>query len=126
MLADAPIYATVPARDFERAKHFYRDTLGLKVLQEEAQGIRFECGGTMLFVYPTYAPEVAGHTLASWDVADLAAEMADLRARGITFEEYDLPGLKTTNGVAEMGDERGAWFKDSEGNVLAVSQRISR
>ncbi len=126
MLADAPIYATIPARDFDRAKHYYRDTLGLKVLQEEEQGIRFECGSTQLFVYPTFSPAVAGHTLASWDVADLDAEMEDLRARGVTFEEYDLPGLKTTNGVAEIGDERGAWFKDSEGNVLAVSERISR
>jgi catechol 2,3-dioxygenase-like lactoylglutathione lyase family enzyme len=125
MLADAPVYATIPARDFERAKHFYRDTLGLKVEEDRPEGIRLECGGTQLYVYPTFTPAVAGHTLASWEVADLESEMADLRARGVTFEEYDLPGLKTTNGVADMGGERGAWFKDSEGNILAISTRTS-
>lgn len=125
MLADAPVYATIPARDFDRAKQFYRDTLGLKVIEDRADGTRFECAGTQLYVYPTYAPEVAGHTLANWEVDDLDAEMTELRARGITFEEYDFPGLKTVNGVAEMGGERGAWFKDSEGNILAVGQRLT-
>ncbi len=126
MLAEAPVFATIPARDYERAKHFYRDTLGLTVEEEAPEGTRFECGGTQLYLYPTFSEERAGHTLASWEVADLDAEMADLRARGVTFEEYDMPGLKTVNGVVEMGGERGAWFKDSEGNVLAVSQRLNR
>ncbi|MGH3736746.1 MAG: VOC family protein [Micromonosporaceae bacterium] len=123
MLADAPVHATIPARDFDRAKRFYRETLGLKVVEDGPEGVRFECGGSSLYVYPTFSPEVAGHTLASWEVADLAAEMADLRSRGVTFEEYDLPGLKTVDGVAELGNERGAWFKDSEGNILAVGER---
>lgn len=123
MLAEAPVSATIPARDFDRAKHFYRDTLGLKVIEDAPEGVRFDCAGTQLYLYPTFSPEVAGHTLANWDVTDLDAEMTDLRARGITFEEYDFPGLKTVNGVAEMGNERGAWFKDSEGNILAVAER---
>ncbi|MGH3730108.1 MAG: VOC family protein [Micromonosporaceae bacterium] len=123
MLSEAPIYATIPTRDFDRAKHFYRDTLGLKVDEESADGVAFECAGTRLYVFPTHSDQMAGHTLASWEVSDLDAEMADLRARGVMFEEYDLPGLKTQNGVAELGNIRGAWFKDSEGNILAVTTR---
>ncbi|MGH3715381.1 MAG: VOC family protein [Micromonosporaceae bacterium] len=123
MLADLSVHPTIPARDLERAKRFYRDILGLKVTEERPEGISFESGDTKLYLYPTFTPEVAAHTLASWDVADLDAEMTELRGRGITFEEYDFPGLKTENGVAELGGERGCWFKDSEGNILALGQR---
>ncbi|MGH3741215.1 MAG: VOC family protein [Micromonosporaceae bacterium] len=114
------MYATIPARDFDRAKRFYRDTIGLKVSDETEQDIRFESGDTPLTVFPTFSEEKAGHTLACWIVPNLASEMSDLRARGVTFEEYDLPGLKTVDGVAESERIRCAWFKDSEGNVLAV------
>jgi catechol 2,3-dioxygenase-like lactoylglutathione lyase family enzyme len=123
MLSTAPVQAAIPASDMERAKHFYRDTLGLKVSLETEQAVCFESGGTQLFTYPTPNAGQAPTTLAAWWVTDLDAEMADLRARGITFEEYDLPGLKTVNGVAEWGSLRGAWFKDSEGNILAVTER---
>jgi extradiol dioxygenase family protein len=122
VLATAPVQAAIPAREMERAKRFYRDTLGLKISRETEQAVFFDSGGTQLFTYPT--PD-AGHsptTLASWLVTDLEAEMADLRGRGVTFEEYDLPSLKTVDGVAELDSVRTAWFKDSEGNILAVSQ----
>ena len=123
MLADAPVHAAIPASDMERAKRFYRDTLGLKVAEEAEEGVRFDCGGTQLYAYPTSHAGRAAHTLASWRVADLGAEMTDLRARGIIFEEYDLPGLKTVDGIAQWGRVRGAWFKDSEGNILGVTER---
>jgi catechol 2,3-dioxygenase-like lactoylglutathione lyase family enzyme len=122
MLADAPVTPSIPAADLERAKRFYRDTLGLKLSIEMEAGVGFDCGGTQLFVYPTPSAGQAAHTLAGWTVTDLDAEMADLRARGITFEEYDLPGIKTVNGVAETGGVRGAWFKDSEGNILGLME----
>jgi catechol 2,3-dioxygenase-like lactoylglutathione lyase family enzyme len=123
MLADAPVHPTIPASDLERAKRFYRDTLGFQVSIEMDEGVRFECGGgTHLYVYPTPSAGQAAHTLAAWEVADLDAEMAGLRGRGVTFEEYDLPGLKTVDGVAEFGRLRGAWFKDSEGNILGVTE----
>ncbi|MFC0505148.1 VOC family protein [Micromonospora costi] len=122
MLTDAPVQAAIPASDIERAKAFYRDTLGLAVLRETQDAVHLESGGTQLFIYPTANAGQAPHTLAAWSVADLDAEMADLRGRGVTFEEYDLPGLKTTNGVAEFAAMRGAWFKDSEGNILGVTQ----
>ncbi|PZG01885.1 VOC family protein [Micromonospora deserti] len=122
MLTDAPAQAAIPASDIERAKRFYRDTLGLTISRESGDAVHFESGGTQFFIYPTSNAGQAPHTLAAWIVADLDAEMADLQGRGVTFEEYDLPGLKTVNGVAELATLRGAWFKDSEGNILAVSQ----
>ena len=122
MLTDAPVQAAVPASDMERAKRFYRDTLGLTISRETEDAVHFESGGTDFFIYPTSNAGQAPHTLAAFIVADLDAEMADLRGCGVTFEEYDLPGLKTVNGVAELATLRGAWFKDSEGNTLAVSQ----
>jgi catechol 2,3-dioxygenase-like lactoylglutathione lyase family enzyme len=93
LLSGAPVYPSIPATDLERAKRFYRDTLGLAFSMEMDEGLRFDCGGTSLHVYPTRVAGQAGHTLAAWSVNDLDAEMADLRARGITFEDYDLPGL---------------------------------
>lgn len=122
MLADAPVQAAIPASDMERAKRFYRDTLGLTISREAEGAVHFESGGMRFFVYPTSNAGQAPHTLAAWLVADLDAEMAELRGRGVTFEEYDLPGLKTVNGVAELASMRGAWFRDSEGNILGVSQ----
>jgi catechol 2,3-dioxygenase-like lactoylglutathione lyase family enzyme len=122
MLADIPVYPMIPASDLERATRFYRDTLGLKLTMEMDQGNAFECAGSQLFVYLTPSAGQAAHTLASWTVPDLDAEMAELRARGITFEEYDLRdvGIKTVEGVAETGNVRGSWFKDSEGNILGL------
>lgn len=122
MLSAAPMQAALPASDMERAKRFYRDTLGLTISREAEDAVHFESGGTEFFIYPTANAGQAPHTLAAWIVADLDAEMADLRGRGVTFEEYDLPGLTTVNGVAELVTMRGAWFKDSEGNILGVSQ----
>jgi catechol 2,3-dioxygenase-like lactoylglutathione lyase family enzyme len=125
MLTDAPLTAVIPASDIDRAKRFYRDTLGLKVTQEGAEDVLFESGGALFSLYATPSGGQAAHTLAAFVVTDLDAEMTDLRGRGITFEEYDLPGLKTVDGVAENGGMRGAWFKDSEGNVIAVVQPSS-
>ncbi|MEW1908819.1 VOC family protein [Kitasatospora sp. NPDC085895] len=123
MLADAPLFAVVPAADLERAKAFYRDTLGLTLAEEAEHEVTFECGGTRFGMYETPYGGQAGHTLASWKVASLDAEMKELRDRGVTFEDYDLPGLKTVDGVAEAEGMRAAWFKDSEGNVLCMTER---
>jgi catechol 2,3-dioxygenase-like lactoylglutathione lyase family enzyme len=121
VLGDNPIGAMIPASDLARAKAFYADTLGLKLVREDPEGVQFESGGIRFDVYPTRASGGTA-TVAGWIVNDLDAEMADLRSRGVQFEEYDLPGLKTVNGIAEVEGFRGAWFKDSEGNVLAVAQ----
>ena len=122
MLNDQPIRPTIPASDLDRARRFYQDTLGLKLAEERADGIAFESGETTFYVYPSAFAGTSQATLAGWMVSDLEGTMADLRARGVTFEEYDMPELKTVEGVAETDTVRGAWFKDSEGNILAVAQ----
>ncbi|WP_371503310.1 VOC family protein [Kitasatospora sp. NBC_00374] len=124
MLADAPLLAVIPAGDLDRAKRYYTDTLGLKIARESDEEVVFDSGNTQFGIYHTPYGGQAAHTLASWKVADLDAEMADLRSRGVVFEEYDLPGLKTVDGVAEADGMRAAWFKDSEGNVLCVNQLV--
>ncbi len=124
MLSNAKVSPTLPAVDIARARKFYSETLGLKELPREAEpnSATFACGGgTQLYIYQR-PPSHAEHTLAGFEVEDLEMEMKELRAKGVVFEEYDFPGLKTVNGVATMGKIRGAWFKDSEGNILAVSQ----
>jgi predicted enzyme related to lactoylglutathione lyase len=123
MLSNAPLSATLPAVDIERAKKFYAEKLGLKEsASQEPGGVTFDCGnGTQLYIYQR-APVKVEHTLASFMVKDLAAEMTELRGRGVVFEEYDFPGLKTVNGIADMGGFKAAWFKDSEGNILGIGQ----
>ena len=124
MLSDATVYGVLPATDFERAKKFYEGTLGLKpadIPTDQGYVLYSTKQGTFL-VYLTQAPGGAA-TALGFVVDDLFAEMADLRKRGVVFEEYDVPGLKTVNGVVEMGKMgKGAWFKDSEGNILSISQ----
>jgi catechol 2,3-dioxygenase-like lactoylglutathione lyase family enzyme len=124
MLTDKPVFATIPASDIERAKRFYLD-LGMTLTRETPGGLELESGGVRFDVFPTHASAGAGHTLAGWVVDDIEAEVAELRAKGIVFEEYDLPGLKTVDGIALIeGQERAAWFKDSEGNILALGEPL--
>ncbi|MFF0560027.1 VOC family protein [Streptomyces sp. NPDC004266] len=122
MLSDSPIAAIIPVNDMNRAKQFYSETLGLSLTKESPEDTRYECGGTIIGLYETPYGGQAGHTLASWKVDDLDGEMKELRSRGVTFEEYDLPGIKTVDGVVESDTMRGAWFKDSEGNILCVME----
>lgn len=126
MLGDAPLVSIIPATDLARAKSFYTDTLGLKLTEENPRELGFECGGTEFGIYETPSGGQAAHTLASFKVTDLDAEMAALRGRGVTFEDYDFPGLKTVDGVAEDDGMRAAWFKDSEGNILCLNERTAK
>ena len=89
---------------------------------EDPEALHYRSGSTYFDVYPNLGAGQAEHTLACWVVDDVKRVVGELRARGVVFEEYDLPGLKTVNGVAELPTERSAWFKDSEGNILAVAQ----
>ena len=123
MLKDAPIVPYIPVRDVRRARAFYEQKLGLVPRGEIEGGVAYACGGeSWVFLYPS---EGAGTSQASqlfWQVDDLEAEIATLRAKGVTFEEYDRPGLKTVNGVLDSGSSKAAWFKDTEGNILALIQ----
>ncbi|WP_128978378.1 VOC family protein [Streptomyces roseicoloratus] len=122
MLSDSPVAAIIPVNDLARAKRFYAETLGLPLTKESPEDTRFETGGTTIGLYETPYGGQAEHTLASWKVADLDAEMKELRSKGVTFEDYDLPGIKTVDGVVESDTMRGAWFKDSEGNILCMTE----
>ncbi len=123
MLSNSMVAPALPAVDLKRARKFYEGTLGLKVVMEDpSPGIMLQCGqGTMMYVYQR-AKTKAAHTVASFKVDDIEAEMKELRAKGVKFEEYDMPGLKTVKGVATVGGMKGAWFKDTEGNILALTQ----
>jgi catechol 2,3-dioxygenase-like lactoylglutathione lyase family enzyme len=124
MLANAPVHPTLPAVDLDRARKFYEATLGLKVIKTDpSPGVLYECGaGTKLYVYQRGATK-ADHTAAAFAVADVEATVGQLKAKGVIFQEIDLPdaGVKTVGGVATMGVMKGAWFNDTEGNILAVT-----
>jgi catechol 2,3-dioxygenase-like lactoylglutathione lyase family enzyme len=122
ILEEVEFQATIPATDLARARGFYEETLGLKPERVTEAGIIYRFGrGTTCFLYPSQTSGAA-HTVGGWNVDDLEAVVKDLRGLGIEFEEYDLPGLKTVDGIADLGSELAAWFKDSEGNILAVGQ----
>jgi predicted enzyme related to lactoylglutathione lyase len=124
MLSTAPIRAYIPAGNISRARKFYEGTLGLKPKEEYAHGVIYECGGAEVFLYPTSNAGTSKASQAFWQVKDVEAEVAELKARGVTFEEYDMPGVTMKNSIATGGGAKTAWFKDTEGNILAVSQRL--
>jgi catechol 2,3-dioxygenase-like lactoylglutathione lyase family enzyme len=120
--ADWSFGATIPAKDLEGTRRFYEDVLGLQVIQDDPAGIVYRSGDSTVMLYPTEFAGTAQHTLGTFLVGDVGAAVADLRSKGITFEEYDMPGLKTEGGIAELGGVKSAWFKDPEGNILALGE----
>jgi hypothetical protein len=97
--------------------------VGLRPAREVAGGISYEfANGTACFMYPTPNAGTSRASQAFWQVRDIEKEVAELKARGVAFLEYDMPGLKTTNGIATGGGAKSAWFKDSEGNIMAIIQ----
>jgi catechol 2,3-dioxygenase-like lactoylglutathione lyase family enzyme len=125
-LSDYTVETAIAVSDLERARDFYERGLGLRPNEQDDQGSRYPCGnGTGVFVY--LSQENAGKataTVAGWFVDDLEVVMADLASRGVEFERYDMPGIKTdANGIFDAGDFRAAWFKDPDGNTFAVTQR---
>jgi predicted enzyme related to lactoylglutathione lyase len=126
MLKNHPIVPYIPAADVARARRFYEQMVGLSPREEVAGGVVYECGGgSWIFLYPSGGAGTSHASQAFWQVEDLEAEVADLRKRGVVFEEYDLPGLKTVNGIATGGGTKAAWFKDTEGNIMALIQPVS-
>lgn len=123
MLGDTTVHTTLPATDLQRAKQWYQDKLGLSPAEEQSGGIRYETGaGTGFFLYPTPNPNRGGHTQMAFSVSDLRAELTALRASGVVFEDYDLPGFKTEDGVADIDGQPSAFFTDSEGNTIGLVQ----
>jgi catechol 2,3-dioxygenase-like lactoylglutathione lyase family enzyme len=121
MLQSRSMHPTIPAADLERARAYYADKLGVTPSRELPGGLVYETGGGAWFLlYPSQGAGSAQHTVAGWEVEDIDAEVAELKARGVVFEEYDLPQLRTENSVATMPGNRAAWFRDSEGNILGL------
>ena len=126
MLKDATIHVYIPASDVARARKFYEEVIGLAPKGEYAGGVIYECGGAEAFLYPTPNAGTSKASQAYWQVADVEAEVAELKARGVTFEAYDMPGMPMKNSIVTGGGAKTAWFKDTEGNILAVSQSVRR
>jgi predicted enzyme related to lactoylglutathione lyase len=125
MLQNATMHAYIPAKDLGRARAFYEGTLGLRPKRESDGGVVYEFGaGTDCFLYPTPNAGTSKASQAYWQVEDLEREVAELKAKGVTFEDYDTPGLKTKGGIAVGGGNKAAWFKDTEGNILALIQPL--
>ncbi len=121
MLTDSTVTANIPAADLGRARTFYADKLGLTPAQELPGGLVYSTGGTYFFLYETQYAGTAGHTVAQWHVSDLEGTVSELKSRGVGFETYDLPGVTWDGEIASLGGMgRGAWFKDSEGNILGI------
>jgi predicted enzyme related to lactoylglutathione lyase len=122
MLKDAPIIPYIPVSDLARARKFYSEKVGLEPKAENNGGLTYECGGTEVFMYVSAGAGTSKASQAFWSVKDLRAEVAELRTRGVTFEEYDFPGMNMRDGIMEAEGALAAWFKDSEGNIMALIQ----
>ena len=124
MLTDKMVAAILPAADLERAVTFYKETLGLKEEGRMGGCVQLGAGqGTKIFLYDRPGGKAAEQTVAGFNVDDVEQEVRELESKGVTFEDYDMPGLKTINHVATLESSvKTAWFKDSEGNILALNQ----
>ena len=125
MLTSTTVIPTLPVVDLHRAHEFYEGKLGLKIARVDpppAAGILFQDGeGTGLYIYQRDGATKADHTTAAFNVDDVDAQVKELKAKGVVFQELDMPGIKTVDGVATIGAIKAAWFTDTEGNILAVT-----
>ena len=129
MLTSRPIMPVLPVTDLERARKFYAERLGLRPSGERSaqDAIVLEAGhGTKLELLKRDQPTKAEHTALTFEVDDIDREVVELEGRGVRFEDYNMPGVKTERHIARMDGERAAWFKDTEGNILCIHQRIAR
>jgi catechol 2,3-dioxygenase-like lactoylglutathione lyase family enzyme len=132
MLKKGRVAARLPAQDLERARAFYAEKLGLEPAEEREGGLRYVCANGEFALFESTGSAPGDHTQMGWEVDDIEATVSELRSRGVVFEEYDLPGLKTIDGIAEIegqypskgSGERGAWLRDSEGNMLGIGEPV--
>ncbi|MGI5346912.1 VOC family protein [Streptomyces sp. CA-250714] len=133
VLAGARPATRLPAQDLDRARRFYSEQLGLEPVDERPGGLLYRCGGVEFALFRSTGAAAGTFTQMAWEVDDIEAAVSELQRRGVVFEDVDVPGLRTSNGIAEVEGnypskgargERGAWFRDSEGNMLAVGQPI--
>lgn len=123
MLEKATAHAAIAVTDLDRARRFYGGTLGLATKEDRSGGVTFDAGGTWFLVYPSQFAGTAQSTVMTFEVENIETAIDELEAQGVTFEHYDLPGLKTDDrGIADIEGTLAAWFKDPDGNILALGQ----
>ena len=129
-LTTAHVVTKLPAQDLERARRFYREQLGLDPVEERDGGLRYLCGTSEFHLFASSGSASGASTQAAFEVADIDAAVADLRARGVRFERFDIAGFEVQDDIVVVPNnypskgtgERGAFFRDSEGNLLSVGQ----
>jgi catechol 2,3-dioxygenase-like lactoylglutathione lyase family enzyme len=133
MLARGRIATRLPAQDLDRARRFYAEKLGLEPADERPGGLLYRCAGGEFALFASAGASSGSFTQMGWEVDDIDATVAELKERGVVFEEVDLPGLRTIGAIADIDGnypskaaigERGAWFHDSEGNLLGIGQPV--
>ena len=132
MLDSSNVATRLPVKDLQRARQFYAEKLGLMPVEERPGGLLYRCGNGKFALFESAGASSGAHTQMGWEVDDIEAVVAELRRRGVVFEEVDVPGLRTVNGIAEVEGnypsvgvgKRAAWFRDSEGNLLGIGQPI--
>jgi catechol 2,3-dioxygenase-like lactoylglutathione lyase family enzyme len=134
MLERSRVATRLPAKDLDRAEAFYAEKLGLRPVERRPGGLRYECASGEFALFESSGIASGDHTQMGWEVDDIEAVVEELRRRGVVFEEYDLPGLQTRDGIADVAGnypskggigEKAAWFRDSEGNLLGIGQPIA-
>lgn len=133
MLARGRVATRLPAQDLDRARRFYAEQLGLAPVDERPGGLLYRCGGTDFALFQSAGASPGTFTQMGWEVDDIETVVSQLRRRGVVFEEVDLPGFRTKNGIADIDGnypsknargERAAWFRDSEGNLLGIGEPV--
>ena len=132
LFENAEVSTRLPAQDLDRARSFYAQKLGLEPVEEREGGLRYRCGTGYFAVFQSAGRAAGDHTQVAFEVNDIESVVAELRRRGVVFEEVDVPGLRTVDGIADIEGnypskgvgERGAWFRDSEGNLLGIGQPV--
>jgi len=132
MLKNSNVATRLPAKDLQRARRFYAEKLGLEPVEERPGGLLYRCGSGKFALFESAGAASGTHTQMAWEVEDIEVAVAELRRRGVVIEEVDVLGMRTVNGIAEVEGnypsvgigERGAWFRDSEGNLLGIGQPI--
>ncbi len=131
VLEDGKVATRIPVRDLQRSRKFYAEKLGLEPKEERPGRLLYRCGSGEFALFESSGAASGDHTQMSWEVEDIEAMVERLRARGVVFKEYDFPGLRTVNGIAEVAGnypskggvgERAAWFRDVDGNLFGIGQ----
>jgi catechol 2,3-dioxygenase-like lactoylglutathione lyase family enzyme len=132
MLKNGRVATRLPVRDLQKARSFYAERLGLEPAEERPGGLLYRCGGTEFALFESAGASSGTHTQMGWSVDDIEATVADLRDRGLEFEDVEMPGIEVEDGIAVIpgnypskgSGERAVWFRDLDGNVLGIGQSL--